>query len=436
MRKRPYEQKTVSRGGLIAFIVGIIAMLAIMTVTMAIFISPNFATRLDNLSYRARGYYHQLFPPPPFLPTPAPISQATAMVQPLKVAAVMASATPMPPSPTLTMTPMMTAATTLPTVTPTPTQLPTATALPKVLLTNITHQWQTWNNCGPTTIAMYLSHFGYTNTQAEAAQFLKPNRDDKNVSPDELVAYAQTSGLQAIMRHGGTLAEVKRFLSQGLPILVETWFNHDGDEMGHYRLITGYDDSTEEVTMFDSFNGPNIKLSYTDFTTNWRVFNYVYVVVYQADQADMVTQIIGADMEDSVINERLVAQAQAEIAANPNDPIAFFNEGDALTRLGRLAEAATAFDQARQLKLHWRRLWYQFTPFEAYYGLGRYQDVIDLSQATIKNSGGLEEAYYYLGLALQATGQPGAAENFQAAIDYNPNFTLARDALAKLGGGN
>ncbi len=74
-------------------------------------------------------------------------------------------------------------------------------------------------------------------------------------------------------------------------------------------------------------------------------------------------------------------------------------------------------------------MWYQFTPFEAYYANGRYQDVLALAEATIKGAGGLEEAYYYHGLALQATGQPGAQADFEAALDYNPNFTLAAEAL-------
>jgi hypothetical protein len=61
--------------------------------------------------------------------------------------------------------------------------------------------------------------------------------------------------------------------------------------------------------------------------------------------------------------------------------------------------------------------------------MGRYQDVLDLTEATLKGTGGLEEAYYYHGLALQATGQPGAEADFQAALAYNPLFTPAADAL-------
>ena len=63
---------------------------------------------------------------------------------------------------------------------------------------------------------------------------------------------------------------------------------------------------------------------------------------------------------------------------------------------------------------------------EAYLAVGRYQEVIDLSSATLRATGGLEELYYYRGLALQATGQPDAAnDNFRAALDYNPNFAAA-----------
>ena len=64
----------------------------------------------------------------------------------------------------------------------------------QVQLTGLTHQWQTWNNCGPATVTTQMSYFGRSESQAEAAQFLKPNPDDKNVSPHELTAYARSLG--------------------------------------------------------------------------------------------------------------------------------------------------------------------------------------------------------------------------------------------------
>jgi tetratricopeptide (TPR) repeat protein len=279
---------------------------------------------------------------------------------------------------------------------------------------------------------MAMSYFGSTQTQADAAPHLKPNRDDKNVGPDELAAYARAAGLAANVRLGGSLDLLKRFLAHNLPVIVETWQVYEGEGLGHYRLITGYDDATGQLYTYDSLNGPNYPVDYIRFEADWRVFNRLYLIVYPPEQAGAVRAIIGADIDDAVMYTRVLAQAQAETEANPADAIAYFNQGEALARLGRFNQAAPAFDRARQLGLHWRRLWYQFTPFETYYALGRYQDLLDLAAATLKSSGGLEEAYYYHGLALLALGQPGAKDDFQAALNYNPLFTPAAEALNRL----
>jgi tetratricopeptide (TPR) repeat protein len=234
------------------------------------------------------------------------------------------------------------------------------------------------------------------------------------------------------VRWGGNIDQLKSFLSNDLPVMVETWQIHEGDGLGHYRLITGYDDASGQFNTFDSLNGPDYKVSYEQFDAYWRVFNRPYLVIYTPEQTQTVLAIIGDNIDKTIMYERALAQAQAEAEANPNDTIAYFNQGEILTRLGRHQEAVVAFDRARQLGLHWRRLWYQFTPYEAYYVVGRYQDVLDLTEATLEGTGGLEEAYYYHGLALHATSQPGAVEDFQAALEYNPLFNPAAEALSLL----
>ncbi len=443
--RRPYEQKRLSKRGALLFGLGLGALAATVLIAILVLL-PYLSGRLENLPYYARTYYRKLIPHPAYLPTPAPTPTVPAI-------AAAGGKTPLPspsPPPTSTFTPAPTpttianepgpAATTAAlevrlasTLTPTPT--PTLTLQPILQATQLTgfnHQWQTWNNCGPATITTNMSFFGRTETQADAAQFLKPNKDDKNVSPHELAAYARASGLEAIVRQGGSIDRLKALLSHNLPVLTETWLVHDGDGLGHYRLITGYDDATGQFNTFDSLNGPNYQVSYDQFEADWRVFNHLYLVVYPADQTEVVRAIIGDEWADPVMYERMLAQAQADAATNPNDAIAFFNQGEALTRLERYQEAVVAFDRARELGLHWRRLWYQFTPFEAYYAVGRYQDVLDLTEATLKGTGGLEEAYYYRGLALQATGQPGARQDFEAALAYNPLFGPAQEALNNL----
>jgi tetratricopeptide (TPR) repeat protein len=304
----------------------------------------------------------------------------------------------------------------------------------RVALTGITHQWQTWNNCGPSTITMNLSYYDRSETQVDSAQFLKPNQEDKNVNPDELAAYARLLGFKAVTRVGGDLDLLKQLLSNGFPVIVEFWLDpEDNGGLGHYRLFTGYDEADSYFVAEDSLNGSGIQVPMVEFDAFWQVFNRTYVVVYPPDQTALVHAIIGQNMVNQVMFENALTAAQREAQNNPDNAYAWFNIGTNYARLGQLELAASAFDQARRLGLPYRMLWYQFDIFEIYLAVGRYQDVIDLSTATLKATGGLEEPYYYRGLALQATDQTeAAAADFQAALDYNPNFTPAAEALAVL----
>src|SRR5690606_31091633 len=56
-------------------------------------------------------------------------------------------------------------------------------------LFNLTHYTQEWNNCGPTNITMALSFFGWRENPTYAQQLIRPNIEDKNVSPHELVNF-------------------------------------------------------------------------------------------------------------------------------------------------------------------------------------------------------------------------------------------------------
>jgi hypothetical protein len=94
---------------------------------------------------------------------------------------------------------------------------------------------------------MNMSYFGSKLSQADVAAVLRPYRDDKNVSPDEMAAYARARGLQAIVRVNGDADRLKRLLSAGVPVLLETWYEpKPNDGMGHYRLLVGYDDAARE----------------------------------------------------------------------------------------------------------------------------------------------------------------------------------------------
>lgn len=323
---------------------------------------------------------------------------------------------------------------------PQPLPIPPATPVPDLppppataRLKSVAHVWQTWNNCGPATVTMALSAIGRAETLAGAVAVLKTSADDKNVNPDELVEYARSRGARTEWRTGGDLVTLKRLLAASVPVIVEVGFEpHPGDWMGHYRLLVGYDDRSERFVAYDSYLGPgqNVPQPYGPFDADWRAFNRSFMPVYLPSQADAVIAILGSAGDPGQWN-RALARAVADAEMNPENAHAWFNVGTSLVKLERMEEAASAFDEARRLKLPWRMLWYQFGPFEAYLATGRNEDVLALASGTLTRSNDLEEIQYYKGRALHALGRPAEARSaFAAAIRANQRFSPAHHYLS------
>jgi tetratricopeptide (TPR) repeat protein len=334
--------------------------------------------------------------------------------------------------------------------TPTPTSTPTLTPTPppSFMLTGVRHEHQGWNNCGPTTLAMALSYWGRSETQHDIAPVLKPDPEDKNVSLSEMEAYTRDLGLGAIVRAGGTLERLKALVRAGFPVMVETWYVRDArDQLGHYRLVVGYDDVAREFLTYDSLHGPDVPLGYREMDELWRVFNRMYLVTYPADRWEALAAVLGPDVDDAGMYERALETARFEAANPPSSCMAYancadwatfswFNVGTSLTSLGRHAEAAPAYDEARRLGLHFRMLWYQFGPYESYYAVGRYDDVVALANATLATTANLEESYYWRGMARWAQGDiAGARSDLNTALHYHRDWPPAMEAIEKLGSG-
>lgn len=409
-----------------------------------------FAARDERIQRRvaavpayARTYLRRLRPTP-VLPTPPPVSDS-GRAQLLQTR-VPPSLTPVPTvtaSPTLPPTNTARPSTEPPTVTPAaePTATPTITLTPFPLtpsasqldLSGVTYAAQMWNNCGPATLAMTLSYFGQEVHQREPASFLKPNPDDKNVSPGQLSRYFGDQGLQTIVRTDGNVEILQRFLSNRIPVIVEDWIEQDDHGgMGHYRLLTGYDTEDGYFVAQDSYYGPDERLHMNAFYRNWRVFNRKYIVVFRPEQRERVEAILGPYVDDTYMWEQTLQTAQREAASDPADAFSWFNLGSAYTHLNEPELAAAAFDEARHLGLPLRMFWYQFEIFDAYLAVGRFEDVANLAYATAYSASGHEEAYYYAGLGYLGQGKNDVGISYlRKAIDYNPNFQPAAAALAR-----
>ena len=394
----------------------------------------------------------------PILPTAAAPRDATGL---LGDAPLPATATP-PPSPTpqtlaasyAALAPTTGAATPTLASVPTATMLPTATPWPvpsAARMVGFTHIFQEWNNCGPATLVMAMTHFGRVLSQRDTALVMRPDPEDRNVTPHEMADFVNSTqdGLHAVARINGDLGLLKRLLANNIPVIIEIGFDPPGEYQwlgwyGHYLLPVAYDEATAQFWVYDSWLGtsevPQTNadsngriLSETDLDAFWTQFNHSYIVLYETAQETLIQQLLGDALNDEAMWAASLARAQADAARSPDNAFYWFNLGSTYNALGRYAEAATAFDEARAIGLPWRMLWYQFGPYEAYYRVGRYDDVLLLTQTTLQDRPYFEESYYYLGLTQAALGDAASArENLQKAHALNPSFAPAEKALAEL----
>ncbi len=317
----------------------------------------------------------------------------------------------------------------------------TSPALPSSYrMHNLGTEYQGWNNCGPATLTNALVHFGYTDDQHRAADWLKPNYEDKNVSPWQMAEFVNTQipeiPVYAIVRAGGTRELLQTLMVNDFPVVIEKGYEPPGYTwMGHYLLLNGYDEAAQEFNSIDSFNGPNTRYSYEDIDHYWQHFNYTYLVLYTINREKDLMGLLGADADEWQNHINALELARAEAIADPEDAHAWFNMGSNFVNLDMYDAAAQAYDKAISLGLPWRIFWYQFGPLEAYYHTERYGDMIRITSQNQNDGGGqyVEETWYYLGLARDGRGEvQKALQNYNAALAFNPNFSPAREAKERL----
>jgi tetratricopeptide (TPR) repeat protein len=351
------------------------------------------------------------------------------------------------PSPTLQPSP--TAVNQTATPVPTPTFTPSPTPLPgEVMLSGFVHEYQMWNNCGPANLSMGLSFWEWEGNQRDTADVIKPNQRDKNVMPYEMAAYVNDqTEFNAVVRAGGDLELIKEFIAMGFPVIVEKGFEGPRFDswMGHYEVISGYDNTLQEFYAQDSYEGPDLPVSYDEFLEQWRAFNFTYIVIYPPGREVVVMDILGkqANKENNFNYAEEIARQEIESLNGRDLYFALYNLGTNLVNQKDYAGAATAYDAAfanytsiPSEERPWRMLWYQTGPYFAYYYTGRYQDVIDLATTTLQvmSEPILEESYYWRAKAKLALGdEEGAIEDLKKSLEAHPDFTPSLNELLLLG---
>ena len=341
-----------------------------------------------------------------------------------------------------------------PTSTPLPTSTPTPAPLPHTArLDGLKRIQQSFNNCGPANLTQVLNWYGDETTQAEAASYLKPNPEDRNVSPWQLSDYVNSfTELSSTVHSGGDLEMLKRLVASGFPVVVEKGYEPNTSAsagwFGHYLTVFGYDETEEVFYSMDSYLKVDEQRgradSFEELEYYWQHFNYNFYVVYEPEQEQEVFAILGPDLLDPLTMwEKSALRTQSEIEADPENAFAWFNLGTSLTRMGELTgnaefyeNGASAFDQAFAIGLPPRTLWYEFRPYLAYMKVGRYEDMVKLADTILASQGGqnVEETFLYKGHALVFLGDVrGAVAAYERALQLNENFYPAEIALQSLG---
>ncbi|OGE29260.1 hypothetical protein A2867_05245 [Candidatus Daviesbacteria bacterium RIFCSPHIGHO2_01_FULL_40_11] len=313
----------------------------------------------------------------------------------------------------------------LPTTSPTP-AISLAKPPPVKIIPQKLQVFQTFNNCGPAALSMALSYFGINESQQKLGNELRPyqnpqgDNDDKSVTLDELAGKAKEYGLLTYHRPAGDIGQMKLFISYDMPVIARTWLKQ-GDDIGHYRLVRGYDDNLGQIIQDDSLQGANLKYTYEDFLKLWQGFNYEYLVLVPKEKRAVAEAILGESLDEKVAWEEALTTARRELVQDPDNIFTKFNLSVAYYYLGDFQRSVETFESVEG-RLPFRMLWYQIEPILAYQKLKNYTRVFQLTDKILNTyNRAFSELYQIRGEIYQELGKVDLAEaEFGKARFYKP----------------
>ncbi len=95
---------------------------------------------------------------------------------------------------------------------------------------------QTTGYCGPASLKMVLEFFGVRRSEAALVKLSGATRP-RGVEAAGLVRAAKKLGLKASVKNFATFEDIRKYLTRGIPVIVD-WFSEDD---GHYSVAVGLD---------------------------------------------------------------------------------------------------------------------------------------------------------------------------------------------------
>lgn len=323
----------------------------------------------------------------------------------------------------------------VPTSIPTPTPIPTPDShiIPEQL-----HVFQSYNNCGPATLSMAMSYMGVQKDQKELGEILRPyqisggDNDDKSVTLEEVADQAEVYGLHSYLRANGTIEKLQKFIANDISVVARTWTKTDED-IGHFRIVRGYDRDLHTILQDDSLQNDNLTYSESEFLTLWQPFNYEYLVIVNDEKKDIAEQILGDELDPKIAWQDALRRLEFEMEQDPSNWHLTFALSRVYFHLGEYKRSVEAFEKVENTISN-RTLWYQIEPIMAYYELGNYDRVFEITDDILSNhNAAFSELYIIRGKIYQKQDQDTLArEQFEKAVFYNKNLKEAHDALNSL----
>lgn len=317
-------------------------------------------------------------------------------------------------------------------------KIPPVTQAPlpsKKVIANNYHIFQSFNNCGPASLSLALSYFKINKSQEELGAALRPYQidggieDDKSVTFSEMSKKAEEYGLVTYHRPNGNMELVKKFIAADIPVMTRTWLDVN-DDIGHYRVIKGYDDTAKTILQDDTYQGKNLTYAYEDFDTLWSKYNYEYLVLVPQDKKELAENILGENIDEQYAWEESKKLSLEKLSKDPTSIYDRFNLSVAYYHLGDKKKTIEEYEKVAS-ELPFRTLWYQTEPIQAYFDLGQYDQVLAISDQILNNQNrAFSELYLMRGKIFEKRGDKIAARiEYENAVFYNSELKPAKEAL-------
>ncbi len=298
---------------------------------------------------------------------------------------------------------------------------------------------QTFNNCSSVATMIVLSYWGVTDTQEAIAEATRPwnnrngNNDDKSVTLYELADYVKNHHAMSVyVRPNGDIELLKKFIANGVPVLARTLM-YPQDDIVHYRVVRGYDDTKKIIIETDGVYGKSYKYTYDEWMYLWKDFNYEYLIIVPKEKEALVVSILGEQADEAYAWQQAKERAIREYKEDSSHTWAKYNEITARYYLKEYSGVITEFEKIKDM-LTRRKLWYQMEPIESYFVLKQYDKVVELADKIINdNNKSVSELYVMKGKIYESKGDTVSAQReYEKAVFYNKNLKSAQDSLTSL----